>query len=160
MQPSLWAVAIYRFGQWTKSAPRPIRPVAHGIYFAGYSVVRLLTGIDLPRSAQVGAGLMIHHFGGIIVNPEARIGSSCTMRQGVTIGKRHDDGASPTIGDGVEIGAYAQILGNVRVGDHARIGAMAVVLGDVPPGATVVGNPARVLVPRESGHPLAWEVMS
>jgi serine O-acetyltransferase len=67
------------------------------------------------------------------------------MRQGVTIGNRHDDGGSPVLGDEVDLGAYAQILGEVRVGNRCRIGAMAVVLTNIPDGATAVGQPARVV---------------
>jgi serine O-acetyltransferase len=67
------------------------------------------------------------------------------LRQGVTIGNRHDDGPVPVIGDNVEFGAYAQVLGGVRIGNNCRIGAMSVVLDDVPEGATVVGVPARVV---------------
>ena len=51
------------------------------------------------------------------------------------------------IGSAVWIGGGAIILPGVTVGDEAIIGAGSVVTGDVPPGATVVGNPARV-VPR------------
>ncbi|MDP3767886.1 MAG: hypothetical protein Q8S13_07710, partial [Dehalococcoidia bacterium] len=51
----------------------------------------------------------------------------------------------PAIGDGVAIGTGAKVLGPVTVGDGARIGANAVVIDDVPPGATVVGAPARVV---------------
>lgn len=146
LQPSFWAVGVYRFGRWTRTSPRPIRRIAHSAYFVAYSFIRLATGIDIPRSVAIGPGLLIHHFGSIIVHPQSRIGSGCTMRQGVTIGLREDDGSPPIIGDDVVIGAHAQILGNIRIGHGAKIGAMALVLTDVPPGATAVGVPARIIV--------------
>jgi maltose O-acetyltransferase len=49
------------------------------------------------------------------------------------------------IGDDVWIGFNATILKGVTVGDGAVICAGAVVVRDVPPGATVEGNPARVV---------------
>ena len=45
---------------------------------------------------------------------------------------------------GASIGANATILAGVTVGERAMVGAGAVVTRDVPPGAVVVGNPARV----------------
>ena len=53
------------------------------------------------------------------------------------------------IGANVWIGGGALLLPGITVGDDAVIGAGAVVTRDVPAGATVVGNPARVVVPRE-----------
>ena len=41
------------------------------------------------------------------------------------------------------VGSGAQILGGFTVGCDARVGANAVVLAEVPPGATVVGIPAK-----------------
>jgi acetyltransferase-like isoleucine patch superfamily enzyme len=49
------------------------------------------------------------------------------------------------IGDHARIGIGAIILKGVRIGAGAQIGAGAVVTKDVPAGATMVGNPARVV---------------
>jgi UDP-2-acetamido-3-amino-2,3-dideoxy-glucuronate N-acetyltransferase len=46
---------------------------------------------------------------------------------------------------GASLGSGATILGGVRIGERAIVGAGAVVTKDVPHGATVAGNPARVL---------------
>jgi acetyltransferase-like isoleucine patch superfamily enzyme len=47
--------------------------------------------------------------------------------------------------EGATLGSSSVILGGVRIGRHAIVGAGAVVTKDVPPGARVVGNPARGL---------------
>lgn len=47
------------------------------------------------------------------------------------------------IEDDVEIGIGAILLKGVRIGHGAQIGAGAVITSDVPPGALMVGNPAR-----------------
>jgi serine O-acetyltransferase len=114
-------------------------------------VVETLTGISQPKSVEVGPGLRNWHFGNIFIHPDAVLGAACTLRHGVTIGNRHEGGPVPVLEDDVELGAYAQILGGVRIGRGARIGAMSVVLCDVPPGATAVGNPARILEPAAAG---------
>lgn len=48
------------------------------------------------------------------------------------------------IGTDVWIGGGAIIMGGVSIGNEAIVGAGAVVTRDVPPGAIVVGNPARL----------------
>lgn len=54
------------------------------------------------------------------------------------------EAASPVrIGNNVWIGGAAVLLPGITVGDDAVIGAGSVVTRDVPPGAVVVGNPAR-----------------
>ena len=49
------------------------------------------------------------------------------------------------LGRGASIGAGAVLLPGLRIGAHAMVGAGAVVTRDVPDGATVIGNPARVI---------------
>lgn len=54
-------------------------------------------------------------------------------------------GRPVTIGRNVWIGGGALILPAITVGDDAIVGAGSVVTRDVPDGATVAGNPARLL---------------
>lgn len=49
------------------------------------------------------------------------------------------------IEEGAKVGANATLLPGVRLGRNCLVGAGAVVTKDVPPGAVVVGNPARVV---------------
>jgi UDP-2-acetamido-3-amino-2,3-dideoxy-glucuronate N-acetyltransferase len=50
--------------------------------------------------------------------------------------------------DRASLGSGAVILAGVRIGKGALVGAGAVVTRDVPDGATVVGNPARLIKAR------------
>lgn len=145
-EQSIWAVAVYRWGRRLDQQPQGWwKSFLTKIYWLVFRVIETKTGISLPKSAAIGPGLRIHHFGNIFVHPEATLGARCTLRQGVTIGNRRENGPVPVIEDDVDLGAYAQILGGVRIGKGAKIGAMSVVLQDVPPGATAVGVPARII---------------
>lgn len=145
-EQSIWAVWTYRFGRRLERRPAGlVRRVLTGFYWLWFRLVETAVGISLPKSAVIGPGLRIWHFGGIFLHPAVRMGANCTLRQGVTIGNREADGAVPTIGDDVDFGAYAQVLGGVYIGNGCRIGAMSVVLCDVPDGATAVGVPARII---------------
>ena len=53
--------------------------------------------------------------------------------------------AGPIVRKGAKVGANATLLPGVEIGENAIIGAGAVVVHDVPPGAVVVGNPARII---------------
>jgi serine O-acetyltransferase len=108
---------------------------------------RFLTAIDIHPGAKIGRHLFIDH-GFSVIGETAQIGDNVTIYQCVTLGgtnpadgepgKRH-----PTIEDDVIIGSGAQVLGPITVGKGARIGANAVVTKDVPPGAVMVGIPAK-----------------
>lgn len=145
-EQSIWAIKLYRWGRYLDQQENGFfKKLKLYVYWFSFRVIETLTGISLPKSAEIGPGLRIWHFGNIFINSGCKIGHHCTLRQGVTIGNRHEDGPLPVIGNHVEIGAYAQILGGVQIGDNVKIGAMSVVLCDVPSGATAVGIPAKII---------------
>ena len=137
--PGFIAVWGYRFTRALMHAHIPL---------VGAIVQRLVevwTGISIPPEAVIGPGLLIHHFGGIVINGKSVIGRDCTLHHGVTIGNRVSGGPSPVIGDRVMIGAGACVLGGMRIGNDAEIGANAVVTQPLVDGAVAVGIPARVV---------------
>ena len=117
----------------------------------------LLNRMAHRRGGYIGRGARIagvpslpHGLHGIYISRYASIGANCRIYQNVTIGE-----VAPTVGDGCLIGAGAVLVGGIRIGDGARIGAGAAVSADVPPGATVVSQPARVLLTGEPPAPPA-----
>jgi serine O-acetyltransferase len=141
--PGLHALLLHRLARacWTRGWHWLGRFISHG--------ARFLTGIEIHPGARIGRRVFIDHGMGIVIGETTEIGDDCTIYQGVTLGgtsltqgaKRH-----PTLGRGVIVGASAKVLGAYTVGDGARIGSNAVVVKEVPPGATAVGNPARILL--------------
>ena len=140
--PGLHALVLHRRAHWCRA--QGLHWLARFISHVG----RFLTGIEIHPGATIGRRVFIDHGMGVVVGETAEIGDDCTIYQGVTLGgtsltrgaKRH-----PTLGKGVIVGANSQVLGGFTVGDNARIGSSAVVVKPVPPGATAVGNPARIL---------------
>jgi len=150
--PGFQVLLFHRMARWLWT---------HRCYFLGRFIAhvgRVLTAIDIHPGAQIGKRLFIDHGIGVVIGETAEIGDDCTIYQGVTLGgtrptrdqtghKRH-----PTIGNNVIISSNAQVLGPFKVGDGATIGAATIVLKEVPPGAVMVGNPARQLTRRAPGE--------
>jgi len=141
-QPGLRATLLLRLAHALWRAHVPALP---GMV-ARYNLSK--HGLDVPPSVEIGPGLYVPHPVGTVVTAR-RIGARVSLISGITIGMRQTP-EFPVLGDDVYVGAGARILGAVIVGDGASVGANAVVLADVPPGATAVGIPARVKLPKNS----------
>lgn len=134
------ALFVYRVFRWFYERHIPMQPFR----FFCERFIEITTGISIPVEAEIGKGLRIHHFGGIIFHPEAVVGERCTIYHGVTLGDLGGWGGVPRVGNEVVIGAGAKLLGAIAIGDRCRIGANAVVLTSVPADSVAVGVPATV----------------
>ncbi|PIM53489.1 serine O-acetyltransferase [Roseateles chitinivorans] len=140
--PGLHALMVHRCAHWFWI--RGFRWLGRFTSHLG----RFLTGIEIHPGATIGRRVFIDHGMGIVIGEMTEIHDEVTIYQGVTLGgtslvkgaKRH-----PTLERGVIVGANACILGGFTVGEGARVGSGAVVTKPVPPGATAVGNPARII---------------
>ncbi|MEJ6006633.1 serine acetyltransferase [Paucibacter sp. AS339] len=133
-------IQIYRLARWLFLRGVPLLPqLLKGLN-------RVLWGVVLPPSADLGRGVLLGYQGlGVVIHKQARIGERVAIGTGVTIGGRSGHAQVPVIEDHVMIGSGAKIMGPVRIGRYASIGANAVVLSDVPDYAVAVGVPARVV---------------
>lgn len=92
---------------------------------------------SIMSAASIGSYSLI--LNGVGIAPEVEIGEHVTIEQGAQLGK------GVVVGDECFIGAGAIIQPGVEIGREAMVGAGAVVMKNVPEGATVFGNPARVV---------------
>jgi serine O-acetyltransferase len=112
-----------------------------------YHHYRFKYGFDISPATNIGPGLYIGHFGGVVISPHAVLGANINIAQGVTIGatSRGKRLGAPTLEDRVWVGAHAIIVGKVTIGREALIAPGAYVNFDVPANAVVLGNPGQVV---------------
>ncbi len=142
--PGLHALLFYRLAHWCWG--RGLRVLGRFVSHLG----KVLTGIEIHPGATIGRRFFIDHGTGVVIGETAVVGDDVTLYHGVTLGgtSLHKGKRHPTLEDGVIVGSGAQVLGPITVGNGARVGANAVVLTDVPPGVTMVGIPARMVMRR------------
>jgi len=92
-----------------------------------------------------------------VINPDTKIGKHCIINTAAVI--EHDCviedfvhispnaalAGNVTVGEGTHIGIGACVIQGVTIGKWCTIGAGTVIIKDVPDGATVVGNPGRII---------------
>lgn len=116
------------------------------IYRIKLHKLSIITGIDFEDNATFGKGLIIGHWGKIVVNGTTQMGSQIFITHGVTIGRdiRGKRAGVPTIGNRVCIRTNSTIVGNIVIGDDVLIAPNTFVNFDVPSHSVVIGNPASI----------------
>ncbi len=118
---------------------RPGAYLARGVRMGNFGEV---------KNSYIGSETDMHHFsyiGDATVGEHVNIGAGTITCNYDGVRKNHT-----TIGAGASIGSDTMLVAPVTVGERAITGAGSVVTKDVPPGATVVGVPARVIRKHES----------
>lgn len=110
---------------------------------------------SLSKRVQLGKGTAI--MAGAVVNAEVKIGQQvilntncsvdheCQLGDFVHISPNASLAGNVEVGEGTQIGIGASVIQGIKIGRWAMIGAGAVIIRDVPDGATVVGNPGRII---------------
>jgi serine O-acetyltransferase len=138
------AQTLYRAKARMQAIGVPLLPrLAHHLAMA-------IAQVSIGDPVVVHPGVYLLH-GQVVADGLVEIHSGAVIGPFVTIGLRAGDVRGATIERDVSLGTGAKVIGGVRIGAGAKVGANAVVVADVPPGATVVGSPARPT--RGSGDP-------
>lgn len=109
----------------------------------------------ISKRAILGEGSVV--MAGASVNSEVKIGKHCIINTNASID--HDCNIddyvhiSPNValagnvevGEGTHIGIGASVIQGIKIGKWCTIGAGTVIIRDVPDGATVVGNPGKII---------------
>jgi len=124
------------------------------------AVIRPPFMVDYGVNIHLGEGVFVNYGCVVLDVCEVRVGARTQigpMVQLLTPDHPRDPaeratgaewGRPITLGADVWIGGGAIVLPGISVGDGAIVAAGAVVTRDVAAGATVAGNPARVMAPR------------
>ena len=100
------------------------------------------------KNSRLGRGVKQHHMSYL---GDAEVGAATNVGAG-TITANYDGSRKhrTRIGERVFLGVDTMLRAPISLGDDAKTGAGSVVTHDVPPGALVVGVPARIREPRNS----------
>lgn len=97
----------------------------------------VMAGVSINASATIGKHC--------IINTNASVDHDCIIDDFVHISPNVALGGEVEVGAGTHIGIGASVIQCVKIGRWCTIGAGAVIIRDVPDGATVVGNPGRII---------------
>ena len=106
-------------------------------------------GVEIGEGCYVGAGSILSPYATlgnhVIINHCCSIGHDSRLEDFVQISPGGRVSGRCTIKEGASLGSNAAVAPGKTVGLYSVIGACSFAIGDVPDGATVVGNPARVI---------------
>lgn len=118
-----------------------------GYHFANYEKLGLKLGFTIGCDA-LGYGVVIPHYGTIVVGNTNRIGSYAVLQTSICISSN-----GKIIGDGLYMGTGAKITSKVKLGNNISVGANSLVNKDcVQDNVLLGGMPAKVIKSTEAWY--------
>lgn len=97
----------------------------------------VMAGVSINSDVQIGKHA--------IINTNASVDHDCIVEDYVHISPNSALAGNVRVGEGTHIGIGSCVIQGITIGKWCTIGAGAVVIKDVPDGATVVGNPGKII---------------
>lgn len=95
----MWAWMVWSFGHRYAHRGALFRAL---FYALDLVVIRTLVGARFPASVEIGERTgFVHDASGVVLNPDVKIGSDCTIYHQVTLGNITGKSGAPVIGNGV-----------------------------------------------------------
>jgi sugar O-acyltransferase (sialic acid O-acetyltransferase NeuD family) len=106
---------------------------------------RIGEGSILCPGAIVTVNVVIGRW--VVLNLHATVGHDAWVGDGVTLSPHADVTGFARVEEGAFLGSHVSVIPSTKVGAYSKVGAGSVVLHRVAPGATVMGVPARQILP-------------
>lgn len=113
-----------------------------------YMITSMKLGFSIGSNV-FGYGLVIPHYGTIVVNSGVRAGNYCVLHTSTCIG-----GSDKVIGDGLYLAAGAKIMGKLTLGDGVSVASNSLVNRSAGSNVLLAGSPAMV---KKQEYPFWWE---
>lgn len=119
-------IKTLRYLEYYQNVPSLKNKILKILYKIKFRRLSLKLGFSIPTNV-FGPGLSIPHYGTIVVNANAKVGSNCRLHACVNIGASGGSKKAPIIGDNVYIGPGTILFGDIEIVNNVTIGANATV---------------------------------
>lgn len=136
---------LLRKCEYYKNKSSRISFILYVFYKRKLKSLSLKLSFSIPENV-FGPGLSIPHYGTIVVNPNARIGSNCRLHVCTNIGASGGSSKAPQIGNNVYIAPGVKIYGDIIIANNIAIAANAAVDKSFLEEGTLIGGiPAKLI---------------
>ena len=142
---AFWGLAIYRFGRWVYSLPRPYNLPFRALYQVAFEVGRRITKTSLSVRSRIEDEVWIAPQGETFVSMGSRVGRGSMLfgQNTIGVGGRSGTRGHPQLGERVVMCPGAAAVGPVTIADGAIMGPNSLAGRSVPRDGSWTGIPAR-----------------